>query len=109
MKYSEEYYDGLPYGFYLRPNGNEILFNRNYEPLIERSPDGDILNVSRDEWVDYVGRYWFRNDGRHNPRFKGAEGKAARSRCEKILQDFLGGRDVSKYVINSAVERESAG
>lgn len=61
--------DVLPYGKWTRAHGSEVLFNRHYMPIWERSPDGVVRPADHDEWVDYQHTEYFYFDGnapRHN-------------------------------------------
>ena len=54
----------LPYGCYHCDNGREVLFDRDYVPICERSCSGALPQMANpDEWVKGIARReWFYND-----------------------------------------------
>lgn len=53
----------LPYGFWLLGDGSFILFNRRYEIIGKRLPDGTVIFPEKKEWQsDIVFQVWFYND-----------------------------------------------
>jgi hypothetical protein len=66
----------LPYGKWTCADGREVLFNRFYEPIWQRRPDGAPEPADAREWVGYKTQVWFYNDGHREPQ-KVARGKAA--------------------------------
>lgn len=44
----------LPYGMWTLPNGDQVLFNRNYDPIRIRSKVDGAVNVCHPHWVDGV-------------------------------------------------------
>jgi hypothetical protein len=74
----------MPYGCWTCADGREVLFNRDYIPILERSAPGqpaDPADVF--EWVPWVEQIWFYNDGNlpWNDR-------ATKKRCEAILAEW---------------------
>lgn len=53
-----------PYGVYLMENGDRILFNRSYSPMLHWEKEtGQIKVMDREWWVRYESQVWFYNDG----------------------------------------------
>jgi hypothetical protein len=52
-----------PYGVWVCTDGREVLFSRDYIPLIERYPDQSRRAADPGEWVDWVEQRWFYKDG----------------------------------------------
>jgi hypothetical protein len=53
-----------PYGAWRCADGREVLYNRNYQPIWERLPDGTVRPADPSEWVrDIVEHRWFWDDG----------------------------------------------
>jgi hypothetical protein len=40
-----------------------VLFNRQYQPIWQRSPGEKVRSNVSDEWVPYEGQFWFYDDG----------------------------------------------
>ena len=53
----------MPYGKWTCADGREVLFNRFYEPLWQRTVDGTITRADPNEWVTWEQEGWFYNDG----------------------------------------------
>jgi hypothetical protein len=79
----------LPYGAWSEKDGSIVLFNRNYEPLWRRSPDGTTTKVTGAishrgvVWIDWTKQEHFFHDGCtpwHNVK--------TRELCESILRWF---------------------
>jgi len=51
-----------PYGVYLMKNGDKILFNRSYSPMLKWSKKTKLITVLRDQWIDYESIVMFYND-----------------------------------------------
>jgi hypothetical protein len=43
-----------PYGKWTCEDGRQVLFNRGYEPIYQRSPDGSVSEADRGEWVESI-------------------------------------------------------
>jgi len=52
----------LPYGLWTCADGRQVLFDRNYKPLFQRTPDGTVSVADPDEWVPFVAQAWFYQD-----------------------------------------------
>lgn len=44
----------LPYGIWVCEDGREILFNRRYKPIWQRSPEGKVSPANSEEWVERI-------------------------------------------------------
>jgi hypothetical protein len=54
----------LPYGKYTTASGREVLFNRRYDGIAERTPDGKVSLLDPRVWVDdVIKQEWLYNDG----------------------------------------------
>lgn len=66
MKDTEkEYYrTTYPYGKWTTKDGTEVLFNRKYQPIWMKHPDGKVSSAPRDWWVpNIVKQEWYYNNG----------------------------------------------
>lgn len=86
-----EYYRvAYPYGKWTTKDGAEVLFNREYQPIWVKHPDGKVDSAARDWWVpNIVKQEWYYNDS--NPpnddrRLKNACDSLIR--CSKALKEF---------------------
>lgn len=52
-----------PYGIWTTEAGREVLFNRFYEPIWERLPDGTVRKADGGEWIPWVSQRWLYDDG----------------------------------------------
>jgi hypothetical protein len=75
----------LPYGRWIARDGRVIIFNRGYQPIWERLPNGEILRANGGEWIDWVDQGWF---GLGSVRYE----KSAREAYRKVFQDFFDGK-----------------
>jgi hypothetical protein len=76
----------LPYGKWTCADGRQVLFNRAYRPIWERSPGQPAKPADVEEWVEELVREeWFYNDG---CRPCDSDGFKVLQRCLKVLQDF---------------------
>ena len=55
--------DDCAYGKWTCDDGREVLFNRFYEPIWQRLPDGVVLPADRKEWVKWNKQEWFYDVG----------------------------------------------
>jgi hypothetical protein len=85
----------LPYGKWTCADGREVLFNRAYKPIWQRSPDGLVTRADPEERVPWVVQEFYFNDGNAPiyptwlpPRPLTAERKATRKRCMAVLKDW---------------------
>lgn len=53
----------LPYGIWTCEDGREVLFNRFYEPILQRRPGGPVEPATPGEWVRWKRQSWFYDDG----------------------------------------------
>jgi hypothetical protein len=59
-------WNDVAYGAWRCKNGREVLFNRFYEPILERqSPQQSAVDACATEWVkDIVSQAWFYTENR---------------------------------------------
>lgn len=76
-----------PYGFWLAADGREVLFNRRYQPILERRPGGKGTAANPNEWVPWIRQTWFYTD---------ADVQYAKtfSRCISALSKFRDGMPI---------------
>lgn len=103
----------IPYGFWICPNGTQVLFDRNYVPRWARPGDGSpaipvpLLPCGRGPWVEWQTRGYFFVDGEQaflaygNGRQRKKAERLALAHGERILDDFRSGRPVWRYVAKS--------
>jgi hypothetical protein len=60
-----------------------VVFNRYYEPIWQRSPEGETTRADPDEWVPYIRQEYLFNDG--NPPWCNSLSLAA---CLDALHSF---------------------
>ncbi len=77
--------EALPYGRYIARDGREILFNRAYQPIWEKLPNGEIRRANPHEWIDWVRQAWLELG---SMRYE----KSARAAYRKALRDFFEGK-----------------
>jgi hypothetical protein len=59
-KKSREYrWQLLPYGLWTCADGRQVLFNRRYRPLYQRSPNGVVSSADPSERVPWKDELWF--------------------------------------------------
>ncbi len=57
-------YEVKPYGVYMMENGDRILFDRGYSPIMRWNHETDeITCIKNSYWVDYEKQLWFYDDG----------------------------------------------
>ena len=52
----------LPYGKWVCADGSSYLFNRYYQPIYRRCPDGVVEPADRSAWIDWTSQVYFYND-----------------------------------------------
>ena len=87
-----------PYGAYITKDGEEVLFDRGYSPMLRR--DTSKTNVRKASgWIDHVAQVWFymdENSPRGSRRLKRT--KDTISRCGMVLEAFNAGESIAPYV-----------
>lgn len=48
----------LPYGWWLTRNGDRILFDRGYRPLLRLAKDGEVLDCRPDDRIPHIREEW---------------------------------------------------
>lgn len=76
----------LPYGLWLCRDGRVVLFNRRYQPIWQRDPQGRVSRADPDEWVKHIcGQNWFYGQvGVPSPW----RSRKTQKVCERVLMDF---------------------
>lgn len=91
-----------PYGAYITADGEEVLFDRGYNPMLRR--DADKTNPRKASgWIDHVAQVWFYDDTnspRGSRRLKRT--KDTIRRCEMVLHAFNTGGSIAPYVWSGA-------
>lgn len=90
-----------PYGAYITKDGEEVLFDRGYSPMLRR--DKDKTNVRKASgWIDNIAaQVWFYEDANspRGPR-RLKRTKDTISRCDMVLEAFNAGESIAPYVWN---------
>jgi len=74
----------LPYGKWTFANGREILFNRHYEPIFERTNGNSAIIANHDEYVkDIQKEEWYYDDS-----CVPCNNKRTFNKCLKVLREF---------------------
>lgn len=90
----------LPYGLWTCEDGREVIFNRDYRPIWQRN-GGSAWEADSREQVPWVEQRWFLSD------IDGRKQQVAR--LERILDDFITGRPLSKARPREQGEAEPKG
>ena len=53
----------LPYGLYHCADGREVLFDRDYCPIVSRRPGEAAVLADSSEQIAFTGQKWFYDDG----------------------------------------------
>jgi hypothetical protein len=87
-----------PYGVWACADGEEYLFNRDYQPFLRRSAGGYVTGVEserpREPWIDFVRQGWFYSS---NPP---QDLVATQRLLVAVMEAFHAGRDVWEFVEN---------
>jgi hypothetical protein len=86
MSSFSDWYKACPYGQWTCANGRQVLFNRSYWPILERTgEDGPVIAANPDERIDWIKQDYFFDDG-NSPWRRGRFGntKAAKKTLERI-------------------------
>jgi len=84
----------LPYGVWTLADGGQVLFDRDYFPIWQRSPDAGVaaIRVAAWRWVDWTQQNHFFDDD--NAPF---HDDATKKTCARILADFITGKPIDQY------------
>jgi hypothetical protein len=52
-----------PYGVWTCADGREVMFNREYAPILERRPGQPVRAANPNEWIWWIDQTWLFNDG----------------------------------------------
>jgi hypothetical protein len=75
-----------PYGKWTCADGREVLFNRQYWPILERRPGETAKTANPTEWIHWKEQDYFFDDG--NSPWQRHQRKAAAdtlARCNRVL------------------------
>ncbi len=75
----------MPYGMFTCADGRDVLFDRNYKPMLQRI-NGVVTAANPDEWIDWTLQRFYFDDV--DPPWLSA---ATRARCEAVLSEWRGG------------------
>lgn len=81
----------MPYGVYIGEDGTETLFNRCYEPIIQRNAKGKNI-VKASGWITHKHQAWFYDDA--------FTGKARVHIASVVMKTFYSGEPLTKLMIN---------
>jgi hypothetical protein len=89
----------LPYGMWTTKVGEEILFNRKYEPIWSRTPGKvEPKHFAEPEWIkDIAHQDYFFNDGT-SPFLKGKTAKNVETLLHTVLDTFISNRPVDDVI-----------
>jgi len=59
MSEKDYYRTEYPYGKWITEDGDKVLFNRNYQPIWKREPEGKTVAASRNWWVPNIASQEF--------------------------------------------------
>lgn len=91
----------LPYGVFQREDGSEVLFNRNYVPIIQRDADGSNARLCPPVWVEWkVQSYFWGNEKTAWPCRKLKQDAWARRHGEAALAAFEAGELIDLFVLD---------
>lgn len=94
----------LPYGYWQRNDGSQVLFNRNYVPMLQRDADGANARACPAVWIDSREQRWFWATGKDAwPIAKLKPTAPAREYGEAVLAAFIAGRPIEQFVRDPAV------
>jgi hypothetical protein len=87
-----------PYGVWACEDGEEYLFNRQYQPFLRRSEGGYVTLVTFSEekqepWIEFARQGWFYGDG-NRPQ----DCVDTRQLLVEVMEAFHAGRDVWQFV-----------
>jgi hypothetical protein len=61
---SYDWRDVTPYGVWTCANGRQVMFNRHYNAMWQRTADGKVSKADPREWVECITHHqWLYNDG----------------------------------------------
>jgi hypothetical protein len=78
-----------PYGIWRCADGREVLFNRQYWPILERRPGEPVKPPNSKEWIRWIEQDYFFEDATspwHPRRYKVAA--ATLAGCNRVLAEW---------------------
>lgn len=102
--------DSIPYGAYIRADGSQVLFERSYDPMLQRDADGTNCRPASG-WIEHVTARFFYDDHDSPRRLKfggldersSARSKLAYYRSASALVAFEAGLPITPYFIAGEV------
>ena len=79
-------WNDLPYGVWTCADGRTVLFNRFYEPLIERTAGGRVVQSDPCEVIEWQSQSYFYEDHIQEPD--------KRKLAREAMKDFLEGSEL---------------
>ena len=79
----------FPYGKWTCADGREVLFNRYYNPIWSRSPNGTVTEADPAERIPFVHQIWF-----YTPKNPPWYSSRTLKKCEAILAAWTGAAPV---------------
>jgi hypothetical protein len=78
-----------PYGKWTCADGREVLFNRQYWPILERHPGEKAKPANPNEWVDWKEQDHFFDEG-NSPwqRYRRKAAADTLARCNRVLAEW---------------------
>jgi hypothetical protein len=73
----------LPYGSWTLADGTEVLFDRYYAALWQRTPDGAVTRAEVNRWYEVDKHHWFYDDGTSPGR-----NKETRKKLQALLAEW---------------------
>jgi hypothetical protein len=95
----------LPFGMWRCADGREVLFNRSYRAIWQRSPERGVTLADRDEYVRWIEQCFFYEESQ--PPWR--RNKASRMMAKKldtVLYDFRRGGTIASFVVYRSLSRK---
>lgn len=80
-----------PYGKWTMEDGTQVLFNRRYQPIWKKQPDGTVIEADKDWEVPEIAikEYYYDDSCPPDGDYSLAKTRKTRERCKKVLDEFL--------------------
>jgi hypothetical protein len=75
----------LPYGKWICVDGTEVLYNRDYAPIWQKSPKGNVTKIDADTWVEHIDHSKHYYDDRTAPYYGN---KQTFELCLRVLDEW---------------------
>jgi len=99
-----------PYGAYILKDGSEVLYARDYTPMVKRDVTRtQLTEVPANTWVrDVSHQIYFYNDYT-SPRLNNKRGKDSIKRCNQVAFAFSAGLDITQFDIKNLLSPSARG